>query len=116
MGEYLQDRVDKTQRLNIASLIGNRFLSLSAFEDGELRPSRKRCFEFLFLHEVVFERLILVEDIRTKMGIQGTDAGLKEGSNITLGRLFALDKRCALEEVDHDKLKSAKVCFIVVDI
>jgi hypothetical protein len=111
LGEYLRDRIQVSgpARPNIASLIGNQFLSLSAFENEKIRPSRTRCYDFLFLHEIIFERLILAEDIRKKMGVEGTGADLQKSSNITLARILALEKRCTLKEVDHEVLKPAKV-------
>jgi hypothetical protein len=109
--DYLKDRqVQPLDRPNLASLIGNRFLSLSAFEHGVIKPATNSCYEFLALHEIMFEWLLCDKDIQQKLGIDKSVPDIRMQTNKMLSRICAMAKRVSIEDVDYERhVKPMKV-------
>jgi hypothetical protein len=111
---YLEACLDNARTgINLASLIGNRFLSLNDFQRQTLGPSTRRCFEFLFLHEVVFEILIRNECIRRKIKLEATISQIEKMSNNTLRRIMSMQWGVEEQQITHEKLKPVKVACIL---
>lgn len=112
--EYLESRVDSSHKPNLASLIGTRFLGLSKYQDQLIRPSSKRCFEFLFLHEIIFEKLVTDDNVYQILKEKLPDTNDQMDFNTTLAKIMALQYKMDEKEVDHEKIKPFKVYPIYI--
>jgi hypothetical protein len=101
LSQYLNDRqMQPTDRLNLASIIGNRFLSLSDFLQT-VKPTTTCCYEFLFLHEVIFEKLLCDREIQQRFQISMTDHDVHQTINITLRRICAMESCVRVDDVHY---------------
>jgi hypothetical protein len=111
---YLNDRqMQPTDRPNLASFIGSRFLSLSDFLQSG-KPASACCYELLFLHEVIFEKLLCDREIQERMEIRMTEYEIHQIINITLRRICAMESGLPVEDVHYQNyLTPRKVVSMV---
>ena len=112
--EYLESHIDSSHKSNLASLIGIRFLGLSKYQDQLIRSSSKRCFEFLFLHEIIFEKLITDDNIYQILKEKLPDINDQMDFNTTLIKIMMLQYKMNEKKIDHEKIKSFKIYPIYI--
>jgi len=97
--------------LSLASLIGQRLMSVQNFATNFVSYTTKSCYELLFLHEVVLERLLCTESCRQKLGMEAVKDAMtiKQQTNITLKRILAAYKDLGEDDINEEVLMSSKV-------
>jgi hypothetical protein len=99
-----------TDRLNLASFIDNQFLSLSSFLQS-VKPASACCYEFLFLYEVIFEKLLCDREIQERFGIRMTEHEIHQIINITLRRICAMESSLRIEDVHYKNYLNPRKVF-----
>jgi len=110
---YIKGRLDQATLVDLASLVGNRFLTLFTLNHVYLRPSKQRCFDFLFLHEIVFECLIKIPEIRKKIGVDYDNTEIGHHSTKSLRKILSMQLDVEEDKVEGDKIATSRVihCF-----